>query len=52
MVMDRRSSEEIKSQAVSDGMQTLRDDGLAKALSGATTAEEVLRVSADRALDI
>jgi type IV pilus assembly protein PilB len=40
----RASSEEIKRMAVSQGMQTLRDDGLAKVLLGRTTIEEISRV--------
>lgn len=43
----RRSSEfKIKEQARKEGMKTMREDGLAKALSGLTTLEEVLRVTA------
>jgi type II secretory ATPase GspE/PulE/Tfp pilus assembly ATPase PilB-like protein len=48
MVMGRLSSEEIKSQALAQGMKTLRDDAIAKALAGITTPEEVLRVTQDR----
>lgn len=47
LVMDRRSSEEIKAQAVRDGMRTLRQDGIDKAMAGITTPEEVLRVTQD-----
>ncbi|HEX2770129.1 MAG TPA: ATPase, T2SS/T4P/T4SS family, partial [Geobacteraceae bacterium] len=35
----------IKEYAVSRGMRTLREDGLAKAAAGVTTIEEVLRVT-------
>jgi general secretion pathway protein E len=35
----------IKEYAVSRGMRTLREDGLAKAAAGITTIEEVLRVT-------
>ena len=49
MVMDKRSSEEIKAKALTEGMKTLRDDALAKASVGITTPEEVLRVTQDRA---
>jgi general secretion pathway protein E len=45
MVMDKRSSEEIKARALTEGMKTLRDDAVAKALAGLTTPEEVLRVT-------
>jgi type IV pilus assembly protein PilB len=40
----RASSEEIKRVAISQGMKTLREDGLAKVLLGRTTIEEVGRV--------
>ncbi len=45
MIMQRKNSEEIKKQAISEGMTTMIGDGLQKALSGVTTIEEVLRVS-------
>ena len=48
MVMDKRPSEEIKNQALTQGMKTLREDAVAKALAGLTTPEEVLRVTPDR----
>ena len=48
MVMDKRSSEEIKARALTEGMKTLRDDAVAKALAGLTTPEEVLRVTPDQ----
>jgi general secretion pathway protein E len=35
----------IKNQAVEDGMKTLFDDGIQKAVNGDTSVEEVLRVS-------
>jgi general secretion pathway protein E len=45
MVQERRSSEEIKSLAVSKGMVTLRQDGIEKVFEGATTLAEVMRVT-------
>jgi type IV pilus assembly protein PilB len=48
MVMERRSSEEIKTMALKQGMTTLRDDALVKARAGLTTPEEVLRVTQDQ----
>jgi type IV pilus assembly protein PilB len=48
MVMDKRSSEEIKASALTEGMKTLRDDAVAKAHAGLTTPEEVLRVTPDQ----
>ena len=41
-IVQGKSSSEIKELAVQNGMKTLRDDGVAKALSGVTTLEEVL----------
>jgi general secretion pathway protein E len=40
---------EIKGAAMAEGMRTLRDDGAHKVLSGMTTIEEVMRVTAEEA---
>ncbi|MEJ2182150.1 MAG: type II secretion system ATPase GspE [Nitrospirota bacterium] len=45
MVSDLRDAPAIKAYAVSRGMRTLREDGLAKVLAGQTTLEEVLRTT-------
>ncbi len=45
LIINRRSSSEIKQQAVADGMCSLRDDGWNKILAGVTTVEEVMRVA-------
>ena len=45
MVMRHVTSGEIRQQAISDGMQTMYENGLSKALAGVTTIEEVLRVT-------
>lgn len=45
MIMNRKNSDEIKEQAIKEGMTTMIQDGLQKALTGVTTLEEVLRVS-------
>ncbi len=37
-------SDQIKDQAVKEGMRTMVEDGLLKATQGITTIEEVLRV--------
>ncbi len=42
--MEHRSSETIERQAIDEGMITMLQDGFIKALEGATTIEEVLRV--------
>lgn len=47
LVLERASTTEIEKQAVSEGMMTLKQDGYLKALEGATTLEEVLRVAQD-----
>src|SRR6056297_611670 len=44
LAVARASSEEITRTAVEQGMQQLRDDGLAKVLLGRTTIEEIGRV--------
>jgi type IV pilus assembly protein PilB len=45
MAVEHASASEIKKVAVAEGMVTLRDDGLRKALDGLTTLEEMLRVT-------
>lgn len=46
LILNRASSNEIKSQAIAEGMSTLRADGFRKVKEGLTTIEEVLRVIA------
>ena len=46
MIIEQRSILSIERQAVEQGMRTLRQDGLRKAIAGLTTLEEVLRVVA------
>ncbi len=45
MIIRQAPAGVIKEYAVSRGMRTLREDGLAKAAAGITTIEEVLRVT-------
>jgi len=45
LVMRHATSSELKSEAQREGMLTMYDDGLRKALAGETTVEEVLRVT-------
>ncbi len=45
LATERCSSQKIKQAAVDAGMRTLRQDGWQKVLAGATTIEEVLRVT-------
>jgi general secretion pathway protein E len=47
MVMAHQESGKIQEQAVKDGMLTMYDDGLVKALKGLTTLDEVLRVTSE-----
>ena len=46
LAVERASSAVIASAAREEGMQTLRQDGLAKVLAGVTSLDEVLRVVA------
>ena len=46
MILDRAPTSEIRRQAISEGMLTLRMDGLRKLKMGMTSAEEVLRETA------
>jgi type IV pilus assembly protein PilB len=46
LILERASAAEIKRQAISDGMLTLRRDALEKLKRGMTTAEEVLKETA------
>jgi len=45
LVMKHATAAELKRQAVSEGMLTMYEDGLRKAVRGVTTFEEVLRVT-------
>jgi type IV pilus assembly protein PilB len=44
LAAERRSSDEIKRVARSQGMKMLREDGIEKVLAGVTSIEEILRV--------
>lgn len=45
LILAHASSQQIKEKAVSEGMRTLRQDGLQKVLAGLTTFNEVMRVT-------
>jgi len=45
LVMRHATSTELRAQALAEGMLTMYDDGLRKAVKGVTTFEEVLRVT-------
>ena len=51
LVIGNSSSGAVKKQAVANGMLTLRDDGIHKALQGITSLDEVFRVTQEDALD-
>jgi type IV pilus assembly protein PilB len=44
LIVERRTSDDIKRLAIEQGMITLRDDGLRKVIKGITSIEEVIRV--------
>src|SRR5690606_20980420 len=46
MVLQRATADEIREQAVAEGMLTLRSDGLLKIRRGITTLEEVVKETA------
>ncbi len=47
LILQRLGSNKLHQAAVEAGMRTMFDDGMAKALDGVTTIEEVLRVTRD-----
>ena len=44
LTVERSSADAIRAVAIEQGMQTLREDGLAKVRAGITSIEEVTRV--------
>ena len=47
LIVQRAESSRIKRVAIQAGMRTLRDDGAMKVLSGQTSVDEVMRVTAE-----
>jgi len=47
LVMARKEAGDIQQQAIEDGMLTIYEDGLLKAIEGITTLDEVLRVTTE-----
>lgn len=47
MIVERRSSADIRKAAIEEGMATLRQDGWRKVFSGFTSVEELVRVTED-----
>jgi len=52
LLLSKTDANTIKNRAVEKGMTTLKKDGAAKVVKGATTTEEVLRVTQDEILDV
>lgn len=52
MITRRVPTADIKNHAISRGMRTLREDGMAKVAAGITTLEEVLRVTQEEYADL
>jgi len=47
LINENASADKIKRQAIEEGMITMLEEGFMKAIKGATTLEEVLRVTKD-----
>ena len=47
LIHDRASEQDLRAHAMANGMHSLREDGLRLVLSGATSLEELLRVTRD-----
>jgi len=47
LILNHTEAREIHRVAIEEGMRTMYQDGLLKALDGTTTIEEVLRVTRD-----
>lgn len=45
LILKRASAEELRNAAIKEGMFTLKDDGVKKALGGITTIKEIMRVA-------
>ena len=44
MIMDARSDQDIKQQAIKEGMKILREKAVDEVLQGTTTTEEMMRI--------
>ncbi|MDD5040216.1 MAG: ATPase, T2SS/T4P/T4SS family [Patescibacteria group bacterium] len=45
LVMQRSNSDDVRAAAIANGMQTMLEDGIQKALRGVTSIEEILRAT-------
>jgi len=52
LVTAGRDAGAIRKQAIKEGMRSLRDDGIAKAIAGTTSLDEVMRVTQDEVIDL
>jgi len=50
LIVKGATVDELRDQAIKEGMQTLRDDALIKALEGKTSLMEILRVIQDQSV--
>jgi type II secretory ATPase GspE/PulE/Tfp pilus assembly ATPase PilB-like protein len=48
LITANATSSDIQDEAIDEGMVTMQTDGFIKALRGATTVEEVLRVTREQ----
>jgi general secretion pathway protein E len=47
LILRHAEANEVQRTAIEQGMRTMYDDGVMKALTGETTVEEVLKVTRD-----
>ncbi|NOY25912.1 MAG: type II secretion system protein GspE, partial [Oligoflexia bacterium] len=52
LVTSGADANRIKKQAIAEGMKTLRDDGIRKALEAHTSLDEVMRVTQDDVFEL
>ncbi len=45
LINSKATSEEIEKEAIREGMTTMLEDGIIKAVQGVTTLEEIMRVT-------
>ena len=51
LVMQGKDAGTIRKAALADGMKTLRDDGIRKVFEGASSFEEIMRITQEDALE-
>src|SRR5690606_39626510 len=52
LVMANADAGTVKKAAITEGMTTLRDDGIAKVLAGLTSFDEVMRVTQEDSAEV